>query len=110
MRVWDLPPQDLCRRHLLGQHNEIHGIWTVITQQRSGYARHPEVMRWRPHLRKLWERHEATAAEMARRGYQHRSPLPQPAGRGEHGEPAFVDPPDRQRDLLRAKGCECRTS
>lgn len=107
MRVWDLPPSSLCRKHLLAQHNEIHGLWTVITQDRSGYANHPETLRWRGRLRALFARHEATAAEMLSRGYRHNSPLDAALAKGGRVQTAFVDPPERQRMLLQEKPCEC---
>lgn len=31
MRVWDIPPNELCNRHLVGEHAEIHAVWSVIT-------------------------------------------------------------------------------
>jgi hypothetical protein len=108
MRIWDLAPSRLCRAHLLGEHRELHAIWTVITQGRAGYARHPETMRWRGRLRALFARHERLVEEMARRGYAHRSPLDRRRARGSARQDAFVDPPRRQVRLLRAKGCPCR--
>lgn len=109
MRVWDLPPGILCRNHLLAQHNEIHTLWSVISGDRKGWARHPETMRWRGKLAALHERHERTAEEMARRGYNHNSPLlGEPTGSTE--QTAFVDSVERQRELLRAKECNCDVS
>lgn len=89
MRVWDLPPSILCRNHLLGQHNEIHALWTIITDDRKGYASHPETMRCRGSLVALQKRHEATAEEMTQRGYNHRSPLAGD-GSGETEQPVLV--------------------
>lgn len=108
MRVWDLPHSALCRKHLLGQHNEIHGLWTVITQNRAGYASHPETQRWRGRLRALFFRHEATAAEMLARGYKHNSPLDDSLAIGAAEQTVFIDTIERQRELLLEKKCECR--
>ncbi|HEX6642404.1 MAG TPA: pyrimidine dimer DNA glycosylase/endonuclease V, partial [Thermoanaerobaculia bacterium] len=37
MRIWDVDPAELCRAHLLGEHRELHAIWTILTQDRRGY-------------------------------------------------------------------------
>ncbi|MDD3940683.1 MAG: pyrimidine dimer DNA glycosylase/endonuclease V, partial [Candidatus Pacebacteria bacterium] len=29
MRVWDIHPKDLCRKHLLAEHRELHGLWNI---------------------------------------------------------------------------------
>lgn len=108
MRVWDLDPGLLCRRHLLGEHREIHAVWAILTQDRRGYRNHPEVRRWEGKLAALRARHEADAAEMARRGYRHASPLDATLATGKKKQTGYVDPPQRQRELLRAKGCGCR--
>ena len=107
MRVWDVDPALLCRAHLLGEHRELHAVWNVLTLNRTGYARHPETLRWQGRLRALFERHEQLVAEMGRRGYQHRSPLDAALATGLAVQDRFVDPPDRQLDLLRAKPCPC---
>jgi len=107
VRIWDLPPRRLCRQHLLGEHRELHAIWTVITRNRSGYSRHPETLRWKGRLRALFRRHDALVAEMIRRDYQHQSPLDGRRARGSAVQTVFIDPPSRQRELLRKKGCPC---
>ena len=33
MRTWDIPPEKLCRQHLLGEHRELHAIWSIITKK-----------------------------------------------------------------------------
>jgi hypothetical protein len=108
MRIWDLPPEVLCRQHLLGEHRELHAIWTVLTNGKTGYAKHPETLRWRGKLAALHRRHDALVAEMARRGYQHASPLDAELATGAATQDVYVDPPDEQRRLLRAKGCACQ--
>jgi hypothetical protein len=107
VRIWDLPPRILCRQHLLGEHRELHAIWTVLTRNRAGYSHHPETLRWKGRLRALYRRHEALAEEMGRRGYDHRSPLDPRRARGAALQTVFVDPPARQRRILRKKGCDC---
>lgn len=76
MRIWDIPCHKLCRKHLLGEHRELHAIWSILTNRKKGYANHPEVRRWRGHLWALYLRHAEQVFEMLRRGYQHRSNLP----------------------------------
>jgi len=108
MRIWDLPPKTLCRNHLLGEHRELHAIWNVITLKKKGYSRHPETLRWVGHLAALFGRHEALVKEMGRRGYRHRSPLSKRLAKGLRIQRVYVDPPGRQREILRAKNCDCR--
>lgn len=64
MRVWDIPPGFLCRKHLLGEHREIHSVFTVIDQDREGYSKHPETLRWVGKLAALKARHDEIVAEM----------------------------------------------
>jgi hypothetical protein len=108
LRVWDLSPRLLCRQHLLGEHRELHAIWTVLTRGKKGYAHHPETLRWRGRLKALYLRHERLVDEMNRRGYRHASPLERKLAIGKSHQDLFVDPPARQRLLLRKKGCGCR--
>jgi len=108
MRIWDLDPAVLCRAHLLGEHRELHAVWSILTRDLGGYRRHPETRRWEGRLAALYRRHEALVAEMTRRGYRHASPLDAALATGAAVQGVFVDPPQRQRDLLRARGCGCR--
>ena len=107
MRVWDVPPRELCRKHLLAEHVEAHAVWSVITKGLPGYSHHPEVVRWRGKLAALYARHREIADEMERRGYSHSSPLDKRLATGGRVQDRFVDPPDEQRALLLAKGCGC---
>lgn len=107
MRIWDVPPVMLCRQHLLGEHRELHAVWTVLTTGKTGYARHPETRRWEGRLAALYARHEAQVAEMERRGYRHGSPLDSSLATGRAVQDAFVDPVARQVELLTAKPCSC---
>ena len=108
MRIWDVAPEKLCRSHLLGEHSELHGIWTIITQDRRGFAHHPEVLRWQGKLKALYLKHQEIVAEMARRGYQHNSPLDPELATGAETQDTFVDSIEEQVRILRSKGCECR--
>ena len=79
----------------------------MITLERAGYSRHPEVVRWRGRLAALYRRHESLVAEMAGRGYRHASPLDRALAIGARRQRTFVDAPARQLEILAAKGCEC---
>ena len=107
MRIWDVPPSILCRQHLLGEHRELHALWAILTEDRRGYAHHPETKRWRGKLAALYSRHELLVVEMLRRGYQHGSPLDPRLAIGEAIQDDFVDTLEAQRALLRGKGCAC---
>jgi len=73
MRMWMVDPHTMCRKHLLGEHVEIHMLAGSLLRGRSiaGFLRdkilEPRAMVWR---------HEALATEIIRRGYKHASPLP----------------------------------
>jgi len=107
VRIWDVPPQALCRQHLLGEHRELHGLWNVLTQGKQGYSRHPETLRWVGRTKALWLRHEALVAEMERRGYRHASPLDAALAEGPAVQDRFVDPVEAQWDDLRGRPCPC---
>jgi len=61
MRVWDLPAGYLNRQSLLGEHREIHGIHSILTQNKTGFASHPETLRWVRTLSGLAMRHRQLA-------------------------------------------------
>jgi hypothetical protein len=108
VRIWDVPPERLCRNHLLGEHSELHGVWSTITQGKRGYAYHPEVLRWEGKLKALYLKHQEIVQEMERRGFNHNSPLDPELATGSAHQDAFVDSPDEQIEILREKGCRCR--
>ena len=73
MRMWMIDPKLLCRKHLLGEHYEIHksignlrsgGNW-VMSLTKNGYLE-PQNFK---------KRHDMIVAEMTRRGYKHDSPV-----------------------------------
>jgi hypothetical protein len=109
MRIWDLEPERLCDRHLLGEHRELHAIWTVLTTGKRGYARHPETLRWRDRLAALYARHDAEVAEMRRRGFRPANPLGERPATGSAHQTERVDSVEDQRARLAARGCGCRT-
>jgi hypothetical protein len=107
MRIWDLPPDRLCRAHLLGEHRELHAVWAVLTEEKAGYRNHPETLRWEGRLAALYARHGELVEEMRRRGYNHGSPLDARLATGAAVQDRYVDPPEAQMTILRAKGCGC---
>jgi hypothetical protein len=109
MRVWDLPCEILCRYHLLGEHREIHAIWSILTENKKGYSRHPETLRWKGRLLALYNRHEEIVKEMNRRGYVHTSPLDKSLTIGQEAiQTIFIDEPKNQRKILQQKKCQCK--
>jgi putative hemolysin len=110
VRIWDVDVRRLCDQHLLGEHRELHAIWTVLTTGRRGYANHPETLRWRGRLAALYARHEEEVAEMARRGFRHASPLDRALATGSAAQTELVDPVAVQVERLAERGCGCVTS
>ena len=108
MRIWDISPDKLCRSHLLGEHRELHAIWSILTKGKKGYAHHPETLRWKGRLRALYLRHQDLVQEMNRRGYKHQSPLDIRLASGKARQTEFVDLPEAQRKILRKRDCGCR--
>jgi hypothetical protein len=107
VRIWDVDPRLLCRKHLLGEHRELHGLWNIHVLEKSGYSRHPETIRWAGKLAALHARHELLVEEMTRRGYRHGSPLDAAHATGSALQDILIDPIEVQIRLLREKPCEC---
>jgi hypothetical protein len=107
VRIWDLEPRQLCDRHLLGEHRELHALWSILTNGKRGYANHPETNRWRGRLAALYARHEAEVEEMGRRGFAHRSPLESELATGKSRRPDPIDPLVVQRRRLADRDCGC---
>jgi hypothetical protein len=74
--MWMVDPAIMCRQHLLGEHRELHALLGVVTKTMSwnldGYVRNNLI-----EMESLAPRHEAIAAEMVARGYNHQSPFPE---------------------------------
>lgn len=108
MRIWDIPVENLCRNHLLGEHRELHAIWSVITQNKNGYSKHPETIRWVGKLNALYLRHDEQVNEMKHRGYNHQSPLEIKKATGKSKQDEYIDKPSKQIKILKQKGCNCK--
>lgn len=102
MRIWDIHPGYLNRQSLLGEHRELHGMVSIITQHKTGYSHHPETLRWVHYRWALKKRHALLAAEMALRGYTDRSPVIVD-GKVDQWPPTYIDEPFTQFDILAAK-------
>jgi hypothetical protein len=109
MRVWDIETKMLCNSHLLGEHREIHAIWSILTENKKGYSHHPETLRWKGKLLALYNRHEAVAFEMTKRGFNHKSNLKKELATGSNTQLDFVDQLAKQQIILQNKGCKCTT-
>jgi hypothetical protein len=107
MRIWDISPNKLCNKHLLGEHSELHAIWSVITNDKKGFANHPETLRWKGKLKALYLRHEQQIKEMENRGFNHNSPLDINFAIGCSVQKDFVDSLQDQIKILKIKKCEC---
>jgi len=101
MRIWDISPGYLNRGSLLGEHRELHGLASIQINDKKGYSRHPETMRWKEFLPALAMRHDLLVAEMKFRGYKHHSPLQIDARAEQY--PEYLDEPATQIAILREK-------
>ena len=108
MRIWDVAPDKLCRNHLLGEHRELHAIWSILVHNKKGYSRHPETLRWKGKLKALYARHQKLIKEMKKRGYQHNSPLNKKFALGRGKQSDFIDSHKIQVKILHGKKCGCR--
>ena len=108
MRIWDVPVKDLCRKHLLGEHRELHGLWNILTLGKKGYRNHPETRRWIGRLCHLADRHQKQVMEMESRGWSHKSPLHDlPTCNYDEPSLLLINSLDEQRELLSNKKCDC---
>lgn len=106
MRIWDIDPKLLCRKHLLGEHRELHAIWNILKHGKKGYINHPETKRWVGKLPALRTRHELLVEEMTRRGYVHETSLPEVSA-GDKEQTELVNTLEEQMILLTGKDCDC---
>ena len=101
MRMWMVPPSKMCRKHLLGEHVELHMIAACLRLGKSirGYVETGLI-----ETAKIADRHAELASEMARRGYNHKSPITMPADVRREGR---VSVHESARELSR-RCPECR--
>ena len=108
MRIWDIPVEKLCQKHLLGEHRELHAIWSILVNNKKGYSKHPETIRWKGKLKALYLRHEQLVKEMNARGYSHKSPLDEKFAKGYGTQKEYVDSIDEQIKILKKKKYNCK--
>ena len=82
-------------------------LMNASTTGKSGYANHPETLRWRGRLRALYGRHDGLVEEMNRRGFNHRSPLDSALATGAARQTELLDSVEHQRERLRLRDCPC---
>lgn len=102
MRIWDIHPGYLNRNSLLGEHRELHGIVSIIRNDKRGYSSHPETLRWVGHGWALRQRHRLLVTEMALRGYQDKTPVRTYSNKFRWPE-IYIDMPHHQFHLLNDK-------
>lgn len=107
MRIWDIEPKYLCRNHLLGEHVELHALWSIITNNKKGFSRHPETERWRGKLKALYARHGFLVEEMKKRKYIHKTPLNEKLAIGKPEQDKLLQSVDQQKKLLRGRCSRC---
>lgn len=100
MRMWNVPVATLCRRHLLGEHVEMHMFAGSLRRGRS-IAGHVVLGQVEPH--NIQKRHDVLAQEMLQRGYRHNSPLQAPV-MAQWGRVSVVD----NLAELRRRCVDCR--
>ena len=102
MRIWDIDPGYLNRKSLLGEHFELHGIVSIIVNNKKGYSRHPETIRWLNYGWALHKRHRQLAEEMSLRGYVDKSPVCLQVNE-DQWPVIYIDEPFQQFEILRNK-------
>lgn len=68
-------PELLCRKHLMGEHVEMHMLAGSVSKQKTltGF-----ITKGLVELDRIQHRHDEIASEVEFRGYNHKSPLDQP--------------------------------
>ncbi|QTA79570.1 Pyrimidine dimer DNA glycosylase domain-containing protein [Desulfonema limicola] len=102
MRIWDINPGYLNRQSLLGEHRELHGIVSIITNNKKGYSAHPETLRWTGYVWALKKRHDLLASEMSLRGYKDKSPV-NIISKKKLWPDIYIDKPFQQFKILESK-------
>lgn len=77
MRMWMIEPKLLCKKHLLGEHGEIHKHKHNFVKKHSISGRISPIVLIEPNS--METRHDDLAQEMIDRGYNHKSPYTLPS-------------------------------
>ncbi len=102
MRIWDINPGYLNRQSLLGEHRELHGIVSIITNNKKGYSRHPETLRWKDYGWALTTRHKLLVSEMELRNFNEKTPVSMHSNEGLWPS-LYIDKPGVQFKILTEK-------
>jgi len=102
MRMHMIDPRQLCRQHLLGEHNELHKHRCIFERGHSIAGRRNQI-----EPLAMQARHDVLAAEMLRRGYRHESPYEQPDLSAYGDLTDWTVDPDDAAALLRERCPEC---
>jgi len=109
MRMWMIDPKLLCRKHLLGEHSEIHKHRHIFVKGQKIHGRRGQI-----EPLQMKNRHDELVTEMVSRGYNHLSPFTQPdLSKYNNIHEFVVDREESINDLLqrcpdcaeRIKGC-----
>lgn len=102
MRIWDINPGYLNRQSLLGEHRELHGMFSIFKNNKKGYSKHPETLRWVDCENGLFVRHQQLSSEMFLRGYNEKTPLEE-MGKSLKWPEIYIDKPFNQFEILKEK-------
>jgi hypothetical protein len=72
MRMWNVDPKKMCRKHLFGEHVEMH---MAIGALKKGKSIKGFIDKGLLEVHNIVNRHDILAYEIKRRGYNHKSPL-----------------------------------
>ena len=72
MRMWNVSPELMCKKHLLGEHVKMHMFFGTLRlgKKIDGYISSGLV-----EVHNINRRHDELAQEMMKRGYRHNSPM-----------------------------------
>ena len=102
MRMWMIDPTLMCRKHLLGEHVEVHMLAGTIIKGNSLAGFFAKRLLAPQHMH---SRHKALSDEMVKRGYNHNSPMPAVVTRLR----GIVHPEESKAELLkRCPDCSAR--
>ena len=71
--MWMIDPKKLCKKHLLGEHGELHKFMPSFKKKHKVTNRVFPIVQIE--LSSYKQRHDALAKEMIRRGMNHKSPI-----------------------------------
>ncbi len=96
-------PRFMCRKHLLGEHGELHKFRHMFIKGHRIEGRRGQI---EPAAMKY--RHDELAREMVRRGYRHESPYEQPDLSGYDLAGFTVDRAESTKELFK-RCCDCKS-